>query len=114
MKVLVCGGRNFIDGDKMFKILDAIDISIGISCIINGGANGADQLATDWARSKHKKTFICFADWRKYGKAAGPIRNSRMLKIGEPDLVLAFSGGKGTQDMIQKAKSAGVEVREIK
>lgn len=55
------------------------------------------------------------ADWNKYGKVAGPIRNSEMLKLHpDIDLVLAFhddlSESKGTRDMVHKAQKAGIEV----
>lgn len=53
------------------------------------------------------------ADWDKHGKAAGPIRNQQMLDEGKPDLVLAFAGGKGTDDMCRRARAAGVEVRRF-
>lgn len=53
----------------------------------------------------------CPADWKKHGKAAGPIRNQSMLTEHKPDLVIAFPLGesKGTRDMIRKAKAAGIE-----
>jgi DNA-binding MurR/RpiR family transcriptional regulator len=53
------------------------------------------------------------ADWEAYGKAAGPIRNQRMLDEGKPDLVIAFSDlptTSGTYDMIKRAKAAGIPV----
>lgn len=55
------------------------------------------------------------AEWNKYGKKAGYIRNAQMLEIGKPDLVLAFWDGvsRGTKMMIDLAKKAGVEVRII-
>jgi hypothetical protein len=57
------------------------------------------------------------ADWQKFGKAAGPIRNQQMLDEGKPDLVIAFhedlENSKGTQDMINRAKVQGVPVRLI-
>lgn len=51
------------------------------------------------------------ADWEKHGRAAGPIRNEKMLIVGTPDMVLAFPGGRGTADMIRKAEAAGLPVR---
>lgn len=48
------------------------------------------------------------ADWDRYGKAAGGIRNSQMLIEGKPDLVVAFPGGNGTRDMVLKARKAGI------
>jgi hypothetical protein len=43
------------------------------------------------------------ANWKVYGRAAGPIRNMKMLLEGKPDLVVAFPGGIGTADMVKKA-----------
>lgn len=53
------------------------------------------------------------ANWSKYKKKAGPIRNQQMLDEGKPDLVVAFSGGTGTADMVHRAKVANVKVIEI-
>ena len=47
-----------------------------------------------------------------HGKGAGPIRNQRMLDAGQPDLVVAFEGGRGTADMITRTKRAGIEILE--
>ena len=53
------------------------------------------------------------ADWKKHGRAAGPIRNQQMLDEGKADVVVALWDGKsrGTLDMIQRATEAGVPVR---
>ena len=53
------------------------------------------------------------ADWKKYGKSAGCRRNALMLRDGCPDFVVAFPGGRGTADMVKKAKAAGVRVIEV-
>ena len=45
-----------------------------------------------------------YAQWTKYGKSAGPIRNAEMLRFGKPQLVVAFPGGDGTENMIGQAK----------
>ena len=49
------------------------------------------------------------ADWKRHGRAAGPIRNGEMLK-DRPDLVVAFPGGKGTANMVTQATNAGIEI----
>lgn len=81
--------------------------------IISGMANGVDTVAIEWAVMNWCSLEEYPADWKQYGKAAGPIRNQRMLDEGKPDLVIAFPGGRGTADMVRKAKAAGIEVREI-
>lgn len=53
------------------------------------------------------------ADWAAYDRAAGPIRNARMIAEGKPDIVLAFPGGRGTANMVAQARKAGVRVIEI-
>lgn len=87
--------------------------------IIHGGATGVDSIASDFANTHfcQERYFCqeqCFpADWKQYGNSAGPIRNAKMLREGEPDLVVAFPGGKGTANMVRLAKKAGVKVIEV-
>jgi hypothetical protein len=54
------------------------------------------------------------AKWDKYGKSAGPIRNKKMLDEGKPDLVFAFPGGPGTNNMIKQAKEKNILIYNIK
>lgn len=108
MKVLVCGGRDFNDYEFVTKTLGALK---GVTEIIQGGASGADKLAERWACANKIATIVFHADWKSHARAAGPIRNSHMLAYG-PDLVVAFPGGRGTADMVGKAKRKGVRVIE--
>lgn len=109
MKVLVTGGRDYIDRAEMFSVLNALHQDEDITHVIHGGAMGADSLAGNWARLHGVQEVRCLANWQAHGRAAGPIRNRRMLDLG-PDLVLAFPGGSGTASMIRIAKEQGVEV----
>jgi hypothetical protein len=111
-RVLVCGGRNYDDWEPLFAVLDAL-LGQNDLVIIQGGAPGADGIARMWSRSRKCECLNFPADWRKQGRAAGPIRNHRMLAEGKPDLVLAAPGGRGTADMVRQARAAGLEVREI-
>ena len=52
-------------------------------------------------------------EWAKFGKRAGPMRNARMLAEFNPELVIAFPGGRGTADMIARAKKARVSVHIV-
>lgn len=113
MRVLVCGGRDYNDIDRVCQVLEKLHSEAGIDAIIEGGANGADKLAKHWASHQLVPVETFWADWENQGSFAGPARNQRMLDEGRPDLVLAFPGGKGTADMCRKARRAGVEVVEI-
>ena len=115
-KVLICGGRDFNDygllADTLVGLIgqyDPEDVTI-----ISGHARGADKLGERFANANQCKLLIFPADWDKYKKAAGPIRNQQMIDEGKPDLVVAFQGGRGTQDMIKRAKKHGIEVVEVK
>lgn len=113
MRVLVCGGRDYADIETLYRELDRIHVRTPITCIIEGGASGADYLASRWSAKNDLSEHARYkADWTLHGKAAGPIRNQRMLDEGKPDLVVAFSGGRGTADMVRRARTAGVKVRE--
>jgi hypothetical protein len=114
MRVLVTGGRDFADRALLESALDELHRRHRIHLLIQGGARGADRLGCDWAayRSVTIETFR--ADWKKYGKAAGAIRNQRMLDEAAPELVVAFQGGKGTADMCRRAEDAGIKVLRVK
>jgi hypothetical protein len=112
-RVLVCGGRNFASPAQVALALDRLHTERGFTALIQGGASGADALAKDWVRTKPEiERYECKADWEKHGRAAGPLRNARMLEW-KPDLVVAFTGGKGTANMVDQARRAGVPVIEV-
>lgn len=113
MRVLVCGGRNFSDQARLVSILDEIHRVRPIGCVIEGDARGADRMAGYWARKKRIDNLKFRAEWKVYGKAAGAIRNQKMLETGNPDLVIAFPGGRGTADMVKRATMAGIEVINV-
>lgn len=124
MKTLVCGGRDFTDMLFVFKTLDRLRQERGITHIIEGGQRtrdrhtreiigGADYWAMRWAKRNTIPFDSVRADWNKHGKAAGPIRNQRMIDEFKPKLVVAFKGGNGTADMVRRAKLADIEILEI-
>lgn len=112
MKILVTGSRRYSDQSRLDAVLDELEPS----AIVHGGAPGADSLAGQWAR-RHSITELCYpADWGRYGKQGGPIRNRQML-LGEPDieLVVAFplDGSVGTLHMLRIAKAVGIPTQTI-
>lgn len=115
MKILVCGGRTITPkvAHSVRSVLAEYMAKDPDLAIIHGNAEGVDSEADYWARSHCIPRFVFPANWGHHKKSAGPIRNSLMLKIGKPDLVLAFPGGVGTADMVAKARKAGVQVLEI-
>lgn len=113
LRILVCGGRDYADRDRLNAELDRLRAERGFSLVTTGGARGADTLAAEWAGSRGVPCDVYMADWAGLGRKAGPIRNERMLHEGKPELVVGFPGGRGTAHMYRIAREAGVEVIEI-
>lgn len=112
-RLLVCGGRDYADRSHVWATLDRVHRKRPLGLVIHGASRGADTLAARWAEGASVETADFPADWERHGKAAGPIRNQRMLDEGKPDAVVAFPGGTGTADMVARARKAGVPVWEI-
>lgn len=81
-----------------------------IPTIIHGAAPGADTLAGATAQDLDFLVEAFPADWERHGRDAGPIRNRAMLDT-KPDLVIAFKGGRGTENCVRQAKKLGITVR---
>jgi hypothetical protein len=113
MRLLVTGGRTYWDEEELYGTLDKVAEDHTVSVLIHGDAAGADTLAALWARDRGIPTIAVPADWQRHGRRAGPIRNRLMLEQCSPDLVVAFPGGRGTNDMIKISRKAGIEVIEI-
>lgn len=111
MKVIIAGPRYVTD----FAIVKQAVKQSGfdITQVVSGGARGVDTLGELWAETNGVK-FIRFpAEWNKYGKAAGPIRNKQMAEYVAPDgaLVAVYDGSsRGTGDMIKRATSLNLKV----
>ena len=133
MRILVCGSRTWDNKEaietRMYDQLTAAqkgyrDVRTGVPelVFIHGAASGADELCQEVVEDMHDDGHLWVAvqefpaEWNKYGRAAGPIRNKQMLVEGRPEIVLAFWDGKsrGTANMISQAKAAGVPVEIIR
>jgi hypothetical protein len=112
-RVLICGSRNYNELSSVREFL-ARNID-SIECIIEGGARGADRCARMAAESLGIPVITFEADWKQYGKRAGPIRNQLMLDAGNPHYVLAYPmpDSIGTWDMMKRAEKAGVPVKNM-
>lgn len=110
MRLLVCGDRNWKNYNAIYDWISTLRPSV----VIQGEARGADSLAKKAAEELGIRVLSFPAEWKKYGRAAGPLRNEKMLEEGKPDLVLAFhndiSKSKGTKDCIKRAREKGIPV----
>lgn len=110
-RVIVCGSRTWADSAKIAERLKALPKN---TTVIHGGARGADRLAAAEARKLGLRVKVYRADWDRYGKRAGIIRNYRMAEAGA-DLCIALWDGSssGTKHMIDEARRHGIPVEVI-
>jgi hypothetical protein len=117
MKILICGSRDWEDRYAILRRIKELIEEYGNDItIISGGARGADRIAASWCKTLNINLIEVYADWKKYHKAAGPIRNKLMLDMN-PDLVIAFhenlENSKGTKNTVDEAEKRGIKVEEI-
>ncbi len=117
-KILVCGSRTWTRADIIADVLGQFGKG-HTNHLVNGGANGADSLAKDWAWKNGWIVTTYRANWEKDGRGAGPRRNQLMLdkELDGLDLIIAFrcSGvSNGTDHMCRIGREAGVEVVVIR
>jgi len=109
MRVIVTGGRNF-DANEVLRGLDEAECLRGpFKTIVHGGSGNTDHAASRWALMHGAALQVFDADWRGQGRAAGPLRNQKMVEAGA-DLCVAFPGGTGTADCVKRAVEAGIDV----
>lgn len=102
MKVLVCGSTRLRNAEKLIELLDELHEQSNITCLVNGGARGADLLASQWAHSK-SITVKRFKVDSAPTKDAFCALNDKMLNEEPPDLVLTVDPGTISYDLTRKA-----------
>lgn len=104
IKLAIVGYRDFEDYEKFTKIVNN-EVNIkNIECIISGGCSGVDKMAEKYASDNKIKCIIFKADWKKYGKSAGPRRNNEIVKEATMVIALPSHNSKGTLNTIETAK----------
>lgn len=105
----VVGSRNISESrypEFEPRITEAMQ-STGCDAIVSGGARGADRIAEIYAVKHGVPILVVPARWDKYGKVAGMLRNSEIVKQCHALLAIWDGKSKGTGDSIKKAMSAG-------
>ncbi len=101
--LLIAGGRNFSDYQLLAMKAAAF---IAEHCngqtpvVISGHARGADSLGEQFAREYELPYDLFIANWDKYGRAAGPIRNREMAEVADGAVIFWDGESRGTRSMI--------------
>lgn len=135
IRLLVFGGRDFKDYRFLGTLLDTLLTTVKgtggqIIYLVEGEAPGADILAKSWAEWRRIPVLPFKAKWddltapdavikinkygRKYNARAGFDRNQQMIDEGKPTLAVAFPGGNGTNDMVERCKKAGISIIDLR
>jgi hypothetical protein len=79
--------------------------------VVHGDAGGVDRIAAMWATYNNFVVEPHPADWTKYGKSGGNVRNAQMIESGI-DYAILFPGGRGTANMKFQLMRAKIDYRE--
>jgi hypothetical protein len=108
MKLIVAGGREYnLCSEEYAAIRDLKPTEI-----VSGGARGVDTCGETWAMEFGFPCKVFPAEWDKYGRGAGHIRNKEMAQYA--DAVALFPGGKGTDNMYREAFLAKIEIYDYR
>lgn len=122
-RLVVTGGRCFaeqhdVSGKEVKPLTEALEERralawvldmIAPSCVINGGAHGADRWVRIWADKRGVECVTVMADW-DLGHRAGPLRNQRMIDEHAPTAGVRFPGGSGSDDCHKRMLAGGLPV----
>lgn len=107
--ICIIAGPRYIESYQ--HVIDAVEASgFCISCVVSGKAPGVDSLGERWAKEHNKPVESFPADWDKYKKAAGPIRNRQMAKFSQALIAVWDGNSRGTKNMIEEARKRKLQI----
>jgi len=105
MRVIIAGSRSITDQATVDAAVEASGFLI--TEVVSGTARGVDRLGEAWAQARSIPIVRFPADWDKYARAAGPIRNRQMAEYGEALIVVMVPKSRGSLNMVQTMKKFG-------
>lgn len=106
MKTIIAGSRKFTNPILLELAIEQSGIQI--TTVISGCAKGADELGETWANSHDIPVLKFPAQWGKFGRCAGPIRNMEMADNADACIAIWDGESKGTKNMIDLAHKKGL------
>lgn len=110
MNLAIVGSRDYPNLNEVVEYVNSLPLD---TVIVTGGARGVDDAAQFAAEARGMKVIVFKADWEKYGKAAGPIRNLEIEKNSNAVTAFWDLKSRGTLDCISNFRKSGKTV-EIK
>lgn len=108
MKVIIAGSRHITDYEALKALID--HTGWDIEEVVSGGCRGVDVMGEQWAteRGIPVKTFA--ADWARYGREAGELRNREMAEYAEGLILLWDAKSPGASCMLRESAKAGLPI----
>jgi predicted Rossmann fold nucleotide-binding protein DprA/Smf involved in DNA uptake len=110
MKIAIVGSREYPDWKQVIDYVQSLPLD---TIVVSGGARGVDRIAEQVARKRGMTVQIFHAEWDKYGKSAGMIRNQFIVDYADSVVAFLYQNSSGTMNTIERAKRAGKPVTVI-
>jgi hypothetical protein len=114
MKLAIVGSRDYHNYITIKSAVDQIRKHVEVTEIVSGGAPGVDALAKRYAEEEKIKYVEFPADWKSYGKAAGPMRNQQIVDYCDKVVAFPADHSPGTNDTIKRATNVEKLLATIK
>lgn len=114
MIICIAGSRTITPSSKLLtECLEAVNFNPERDEVISGGAQGVDMSAASYCMDRGIPFTEYAADWKKHGKAAGPIRNREMAE--DADILILIWSGKspGSRNMKGQMIALGKKIHEV-
>jgi hypothetical protein len=99
MRTIIAGSRTITDYDTVKSAIE--NSGFNISTVISGTASGVDFLGEKWAKENNIPIEKHPADWEKWGRSAGPIRNREMAECAEACIIVWDKRSSFLQEALQ-------------
>lgn len=110
MKLIIAGCRDMTDWGVVHEGITRSGFGPKVTEVVSGGAQGVDYIGEGLAEKSGLPVKRFNADWKKHGKAAGPIRNRQMAEYGDALLAIWDGESRGTKNMIEEMERLGKPV----
>jgi hypothetical protein len=109
MITIIAGSRSITDYETVYEAIRESGWMNDITEVVSGCANGVDKLGERFARDHNIPISQFPANWKKYGKQAGYIRNQQMAMNADTLIAIWDMKSKGTANMIEIAQSLNLQ-----
>ena len=112
MRVVISGSRTFTDREVVERVIDRL-IERQDFIIVGDAPHGVDRMVMEYCYHREDDLYdwqVFPADWEKYGKRAGHLRNEWMIHDADA-LIAIFAPGEptpGTSNALEQARKKGI------